>query len=160
MMMPVLPDGFGSGSFVFLICRVSSLCLALFFLCFLGFFFLVFACVPLFLLLFSSPVLGLFVPLFFLGFSPGFYLSFPFFFSPKIPLLSPLSIPGFSSFFSLVFFPFPLRFCPFFSSSPVRIPSLAFIVGEWHPSPLVMKTQDCYCRSNEGMRIVQCPFLV
>jgi hypothetical protein len=32
----------------------------------------------------------------------------------------------------------------------VRIPSLAFIVGEWHPSPLVMKTQDRYCRSSDG----------
>ena len=80
MMVRVLEPGVGwtqafSGSLL-CFCSGSASVFALVFLCFSGFFFLVFACVPLFLLLFSSPVLGLFVPLCFLGFSSGFYLSF------------------------------------------------------------------------------------
>jgi hypothetical protein len=38
----------------------------------------------------------------------------------------------------------------FFFRPPVCIPSLASIVGEWHAFPLVMKTQDRYCRSSDG----------
>jgi len=111
--------------------------------------------------LLSASVLGLFVPLCFLGFSSWFYLSFSLFFSRlKSHCYPPFQSPVFLPFFLWFFFHSPLGSALFFSSSPVRIPSLAFIVGEWHPSPLVMKTQDCYCRSNEGMRIVHCPFLV
>jgi len=59
----------------------------------------------------------------------------------------------FSVFFLLFSVSFSLRppsVLPFLFPSPVRIPSLTFIVEAWHPSPLVMKTQDHYCRSNDG----------
>ncbi|KAL9388619.1 hypothetical protein Peur_017224 [Populus x canadensis] len=149
MMMPVLPDGFGSGSFFFS------------------------AIFPFSCLFVAASSSG-----FFSGFCVRFFFPvagvFLWFFVPKSPLVSPFQSPVFFSsfFFSLCSWLFSLassvslrrnrgmQVCSSFFASPVRIPSLAFIVGEWHPSPLAMKTQDCYCRSNEGMRIEQCPFLV
>jgi len=65
-------------------------------------------------------------------------------------LLAPLFF-LFSSFCSPCLFSLrPPSVLPFLFPSPVRIPSLAFIVGEWHPSHLVMKTQDRFCRSSDG----------
>ena len=64
------------------------------------------------------------------------------------PLFFFFCVPFLSGFFRHSFL-FPAVRGLFFPA-PARIPSLAFIVGEWHASPLVMKTQDRYCRSSDG----------